>query len=749
MKHYFEYTHLDSSIKTIDELLSASNKLPLCDMTSTELLSYRPSAPYNSNLDNIWLGYSQEDRKDPTMKTKYSAGKLTKIEVGTTLYIPSDKMNRELAAVIGQGLFKNTKGSKTFMSDEVKKLINDPQFTVKSVIKSTVSGGYNIHQLISTCEVWIYVRSVNKILNLTPFVKSLNTSVSDNGSFSIEFSPSNDIFKNLYVGNHLVNYSNFVKEGVFLESWMMRFLQKNDIVFIKFEKLNGENRLSDFEVNKSRLPNQVFDMIGMVGEINQNYIASLKELQISVSGNDLSKLLIDDSACFHPYAFIEGAEDRFFVNSDEGGKYFKRLFVDGSFKTIFTASYKSIRDSLAFIFNQLTNVGILTDNDLFSSYGSRRAKAIEIEGSTMKDIEKNGIYQIVELVVDNELDDRRLADSSMFDPDSQISEQIGKICQNDFVEFWGDTFGDKYYFTARQKPFTYKQIIDYIDNNHVIEIEADVVSMFSFSFHEEYYSSYQLKPAGQFFGKGDFVHQALFPTVIIPPYLQIFGTNRMSITSNYTTYNALRGSQEKTNTNLFREAAINDLIYLIESTIYLPFARRGSITIKGGDRRIKRGTWVYFKPTNEYFYVDAVQNSIRIGSTDIDRDTTITVSRGLKEPFIKKKSINVLQETEIGKVVKRDKNYNVPSFTSSSGNAKSQLVQLPETVYTDGNRKGIEKDYLEVSYFNLVNLDYLRERLINQSEGTASGGSLKTIINNDVMEFFLLKLQFRNNEDQI
>ena len=64
------------------------------------------------------------------------------------------------------------------------------------------------------------------------------------------------------------------------------------------------------------------------------------------------------------------------------------------------------------------------------------------------------------------------------------------------------------------------------------------------------------------------------------------------------------------NVDLFRQALAEDLKYSVESTCYLPFTRTGTITIKGGDRRIKRGTFIYFTPTNEIFYVDQVQHNL-------------------------------------------------------------------------------------------------------------------------------------------
>ena len=78
------------------------------------------------------------------------------------------------------------------------------------------------------------------------------------------------------------------------------------------------------------------------------------------------------------------------------------------------------------------------------------------------------------------------------------------------------------------------------------------------------------------------------------------------------------------------ESALNDLLYVIETHAYLPFTRKGTITING-DRRIKKGTFILFEPTQEIFHVDSVSNSYSATTNQIDRTTTLEVSRGMKE----------------------------------------------------------------------------------------------------------------------
>ena len=116
----------------------------------------------------------------------------------------------------------------------------------------------------------------------------------------------------------------------------------------------------------------------------------------------------------------------------------------------------------------------------------------------------------------------------------------------------GDTQGNKFVFTARQPPFTGKQIIDYIDNNLVVEIETANVYSFTLTFHTEYYTWYQIQPQNCFVGKSDSVMFAYFPAVLIPEYLRVFGNNRMVIPSNYISYQALIGEQEEVGVKIGR-----------------------------------------------------------------------------------------------------------------------------------------------------------------------------------------------------
>lgn len=164
-------------------------------------------------------------------------------------------------------------------------------------------------------------------------------------------------------------------------------------------------------------------------------------------------------------------------------------------------------------------------------------------------------------------------------------------------------------------------------------------------------------------------------------------------------------------------------MYLVESNIYLPFTRKGSITLPYGDRRIKKGTFVRFKPTGEIFYVDSVTNNLSCGNTSVDRTTTINVSRGMVEKYIKGVEIGSSQSV------------------SATGDITGDIATggiLPEFTVSVAKR-------IKYGYFNIVNTELIKSVLI---EGVSGSKKTKSVFktnfstNKEVFDFFLHRKQF-------
>lgn len=696
--NYYEYLHTDTSNNTVAKLtsdpISIAKKF---NGNEAGLLNFADGEGV-TNRQRIWNMYSDKETLSqyPTPNSVNAAAPLLP---NTLLYIPVDDAFNEIVAIIGKDTFKRQQNLKAFFNEELVNLLSDPSYVKSSVVRGE-GNRFNVNILHQTAQVWVWCRALNRIINVTKYLRTLDTEVSTSGAFSLSLSPVMDPEQDLTFNGNRISYTQITANDRFRTPFFHKYIQQNDIFFIRFEKLDLEEDREELRdklyIEKADLPNQVYDMIGLVDSNVISHSPFNNEPNVNITGRDFSKLLTEDGAYFLPFVLLENSQD-FFVNTGSDNKFFKRLLISGDYKYLFFHSLRSIKDTLGFIFNQLTNTGVLPDGvNLFSSYADFKvSKTYQISGADKRyldAVEQNGVWKIVKLVVDNGLDDRRIANSDITRPDGTLMEQVTKVCQAPFVEFWGDTYGDTFTFITRQPPFTKEAIIDYLDNFSTIEIESKDVSNVTLSWETEYYSWYQIMPENSFLGKSQFIAAAYIPVVYLPEYVNAFGNHRKSVPTNYISYQAISGDSGKTNTDLYRRAVAEDLKYIIETTAYLPFTRRGTITIKGGDRRIKRGTFVELEATGEVFYVDAVKNSMRCGNSDIDRETVLTVSRGMVKQYIKGRFLN-------GKLM---------------------------------------------SYFSIVNTENIRDAILTRIDnGQLKLGSTKSniIVDKDVFDFFISRKQ--------
>ncbi|MCE5214717.1 MAG: hypothetical protein LLF83_08380 [Methanobacterium sp.] len=641
MVEYYKYYHQDTSIDTVEAFLSEPTSIArYFNGKESQFLDISDEMGVR-NRDRIWGKYLVDIERDFYLQIYPDADSVDKFApllINTLLIIPKDQANNEMLSILGENILQESQNFNCFVTSEMYRLFNDKTY-IKADVINIIGNNSKINIINQFLQVWIALRGT-RIINVTPFVQNITISVGDTGAFSFSLSPIADIERTWGLGQNRISVSNVMANGNFFEPYFSQNIQQNDIVFISFEKLSNEkNRDIDFNpfIEKGRLPNQIYDMIGLVDECSVSYNGMSGDVGINVKGRDLSKVLIEDGSYFLPYVLMENSKD-FFVNLDQNSKFFKRTFVK-EYQGIFFQQLKSIRECLGFIFNQLSNTGFIpTGTDLFSSYSKDKiSKTYQINNATssyLKSVEQNGVWKIIKLLVDNGLDDKRVVNGDISNPNGTLLEEIKKICQDPFVEFWGDTWGDTYTFIARTPPFTGDQIKDYLKNYLVIEIGAEVVSSFSFSWETEYYSWYKLEAQNNFLGNDDFTSASIVPIVYLQQYIDAFGNHKKVVPCNYMSFRAITGNGYEVDRNRFINSYLADLKYAIDSTFYLPFTRRGSIVIKGGDRRIKRGMFIYFKPTNEVFYVNGVSNTLRTSNSDIDRETILTVSRGMVRDYI-------------------------------------------------------------------------------------------------------------------
>lgn len=699
MANYYEYLHLDSSENTVAGFVNNPTSIAkLFQGKVSELLNFSDENGITNSMRILNMYTKKDDLTKYTSPTSINEG--SPLYTGTLLHIPKDQAFNENQAVTGKDLFLTQKNIKTYLNEQLKNLLADPTYLKANVIE-TEGSNFSVKLMNENVQVWLWIRALNKIVNISKFIRNLGTSVTNSGgNFSLDLAPIDDLSNVSFISEgQAISNIQIVSNSKLTEPYFSKYIQKNDIVFIRFEKLDNEvdreKNYNELFIEINQLPNQIYDMIGLVDENSLTYNAS-NEPVISVIGRDFTKLLVEDGSYFLPFVLLENSGD-FFVNTQKDNKLFKRIFVSGKYTGLFFYTFRTISDSLGFIFNQLTNTGILPDNvDLFKNYDKEKlSKTYQLSDGNkdyLEEVDQNGVWKIIKLEVDEKLDERRLANSDISRPDGTLLEQVYKVCQDPFVEFWGDTFGDTYTFIARQPPFTKNQIVDWLDNYQIIKVNTSDVDSFNLSWETEYYSWYQVQPQNSFLGNSNFIYAAYIPIVWLPQYVDMFGNHKKVVVCNYISYNAIKGSNGKQDINLFRQAVAEDLSFVIESTCYLPFTRKGKIVIKGGDRRIKRGTYIEFEPTGEVYYVDAVENGLSVNVNTIDRTTILSVSRGMVKEFIKGRSI----------------------------------------------------DGVEMSYFNIVNTENIKDQIIskvNNSQIVTKNTRSNIVVDQKVFDFFVQRRQ--------
>lgn len=331
---------------------------------------------------------------------------------------------------------------------------------------------------------------------------------------------------------------------------------------------------------------------------------------------------------------------------------------------------KSDFTTLGYTFGQMTEQLLKLKPEISLTYGkdldirtifndtwSYIQKEREIDSfKTSSEIEKlKGIWSIIDLVIDKtseagNVGSKRVLDVNFGNENGSLMNLIPKICQRPFVEFYSDTYKDKFSLIVRQPPFTRNSFLELIELAIDID-DSDVISD-SFSFDtSQAYSWYRLQPQWLASSFGDAVVPYYIKAVHFQEYAEVWGEKPLEMVSNYYPYLTQGNNKEKQSANLAVSQSLQDLKYLVDIHSYLPFTRKGTITIKG-NRTIKRGTIVRYKPTGEVFYVDNVSNTFQISGRGIDRVTILGVSRGMIEEY--KEMYFKIIETPVSDVLKKE-----------------------------------------------------------------------------------------------
>ena len=657
---------------------------------------------YKNNSVNIFKSYSTSQQAANNRKAS-----LNLVGKGAKVAVPMNQIDSASIYTINQTIIYNTNYN-AFIESQIKKLINNPNYKKLNIGNSNTKYG-SIFKRQDALSVWLWCKSNNdgsgELIDITKYIETISTTVTlEGGNFNItlpfitydreaggEFGDDfilNDVkdYKDQGINNYIHknqshkiarelniagNSNNIDRDSVNdigsdqkywkrNSSYFQDMIQQNDLIFIKYEKIEADKSrgdlITDSFISPKALPGGIFDLIGLVDVCSESTQAEGVIRNISLTGRDLSKLLLDDGVYFFPVEYLaKNGEDlirnssksksgkRLLIpvsNKDDKGNDIPTNYVDGSGELIQDTQFnfyetQSIKEWVTFIFSQLTNIKVCP-NEIFDAYGDDRSFIItsdhnesETKKSNFTRVQADGIWNIVKLVLDDSICNRRLADTSLATDTGSLLNLITKVAQSPFCEFSMDTYGDKYYFMIRKPPFSE----DSFRTNKCINIFEDDVINDSLAYSNEIYSWINFNPYNSIFGNSDNgAYLALFPSVMFPEFVDIWGSKVLSVTSNMIDFDHSVSDKSAANFKNIENQALEDFDWLIETNMYLPFTRTGTITIKS-DRRIKRGMNIRNYGTGEIFYVDSVTQSRTCGET-IDGQTILGVSRGMVEKYL-------------------------------------------------------------------------------------------------------------------
>lgn len=656
------YQHRGKSV-TVLELLSDHSSIFYNQrepITVNEFLSFTDNKGV-SNKESIFSSYVTNDER-----RKRGEGGYLKIKPNTKLVLPK-KRGTKTKSNPQKLVPKTSTLDISFKSSVLSSLQKEPGYRFLHPQYDNKEQGGVLTQRFPKLSVWLWSRELGETnreegwFDLSPFISSIDTNVGSNGgNFSLSLPPLSCKFENgvwtlskeeltyyTQTTNHIhylsqVNFFikdtqtsgeyiptsssvKFLKRNKFL---FMNIISPNDMIFVKYDtlELESNSRVLDSTrkpLSSNLLPGQVYDFIGLVDQ--SSFATSVSDSQLSVSievkGRSLIKPLIEDGTYFFPTEYVNGG-------------YKKLYFSSGSIAQLSIPLFRKIKDIIEFFIKNLSNIRVVPDGVL-DSYPKKG----------------KGVWNIINLLVDKSVEKRVVVDSSISVSQGSLISHFRKICQEPFVEFFSDTYFDQYYLTIRTPPWTQSAIanvlkgqfkdesgsIQFLDLPYISINENSVIQEELTFSDEQSYTWFSLTPKEIVGGIAQDSWASIFPPKVFPELVEIFGSKPLKLTHNYLSYSTDLENEQQKVVKTVKEQTLEDLKFLIETHVHLPFTRSGTITIVG-DRRIKRGEYLFYSPTNELFYIESVKHSYSIGS-NIQSTTVISVSRGMVVDYILGKNV--------------------------------------------------------------------------------------------------------------
>lgn len=729
-----DFTSLDDVVKSLN-----------IKMTSQELLNYK------DNAKTIFNSYTKEDKAAISNGGKgYKTAVVDHFVPPVLLKIPIGKRDKEF--MFKKTNFQQPYNQSFYLDKYALDLLKNPDY-----IQISEAQIYNLSRVVkqqNNIQVYIWCKALGNSqsgewIDVTLFVQEVNFSTGKTGgNFTLKlasinceyntengwFIPSDSIKEYLdisgnktYVnrsGTHTLNSSgllssediNTVEPLSREKTYFHNILQSNDIVLIKFKSLKLENDLENtldvlnLILDERKIPGQIYDCIGLIDENTLVSNPSKTEVLVQITGRDLTKLIIEDGSYFFPITFCTDQKLNYFQNASDDNQGVQRVQGTGNAlpNDLFNAYLNnSIGDIIQFVLSQEGKIQVCPDW-VFSAYPANQKTTFIFKDESGKNKITNapGIWQICTISIDEKLNDRLIADQTIGSQQGSLINHIMSICQEPFVEFFTDTWGDRFFFIARVPPWDEKGYTDGADlaiNNPAFQISDNDLINENLTFHDnEVATWYRLTPRANYFGNTQNMALTYLQAVMLKEYAEIWGTRAMDVVTNYITYdsNNKNEDQNRYDTDYFKKQTQADLEFLIEVNAYLPFTRSGTITIKL-NRAIKKGTFVWLTGTDEIGYVDYINHNFSINMSSVNSTTTLHLSRIMKRKYL----------TYYFNIVNLDKNksdkINLQELQSNDFQTSAQFIFNPDSKYLITDKMGEVDNEKLFNYFQTIySIDY-------------------------------------------
>ena len=520
-------------------------------------------------------------------------------------------------------------------------------FQAEYAIRSAITDAVGTTVKRSVVTVLYYSRSRNEWFILRNIV-GLQTNKNDVGT-GVSFTLSLTSFD---VGIVIQNIKTASRE-------VITNFSVNDLFYISLRDFILETDEENIIDIAKTIQSNYWHLIGLTDNISKGLASEGNSISYVITGRDLAKLFLEDGSHHYPSAYSGGS---LFNTANELPNLFKRHPLSGEFEgyLVFRVTER-LSELFVFIIEALSSTGIIPD-EILSFYDERESPSPVYRG----------VWRLVYLVFDNNVRDRAIVDNTLQQEQGAVYNVLRKLIVSPFAEMIMDTYRDKFYLLVRQSPFTRDAILanttapqegstpmrvpnmsEQTEDTapptgfpYVFISDAVILSeQLSFMDDGDVYSWYRLEPKGFFFGNAEVL--SFIPSIYFPEYVEVYGSKPFNVVHNYLEWDH---GQTPGNTETippirqdFLARIINDLKLVIEMHQYLPFVRKGTITLSIIDPGIKQGTFIIKENEfgqREVYYVNSVSYSYGIENANTNESTTITVSRGMVEEYIEGRMID-------------------------------------------------------------------------------------------------------------